>query len=152
MASPFPFTSGQVLTAAQLNSIGEATAFTPSWLNLTPWNAVESWHYVQVNELVYFTGQTTLGSTSSITGLFQFQFPVGTQLSAVGALGGIATYLDSSAGVTNIGTMDLVSGYIRFFNYTVSGSLVRFAAVSATSPFTFATGDIIRATGAVLLA
>jgi len=152
MASPFPFTSGQVLTAAQLNSIGEATAFTPSWNNLTPGNAVESWHYVQVNEVVHFTGQTRIGSTTSITGLPQFQFPVGTQLSPVGSLGGIATYFDTGSSVINVGLMDLVGGYIRFFNYTVSGSLVGFAGVSASSPFTFATNDIIRATGALLLA
>jgi len=29
MANPFPFTAGQVLTAAQMNGIGETTSFTP---------------------------------------------------------------------------------------------------------------------------
>ena len=29
MANPFPFTSGQVLTAAQMNGIGEWTSYTP---------------------------------------------------------------------------------------------------------------------------
>ena len=35
MASPFPFTSGQVLTAAELNEIGDWTTWTPTVTPLT---------------------------------------------------------------------------------------------------------------------
>jgi len=152
MASPFPFTSGQVLTAAQLNSIGEATAFTPSWTNFTPGNAVESWHYVQVNEWLYFSGQTVLGSTSSVTGFMEIDFPVGTQLGENGVVVGTALYFDVGSFVRRAGVLDQSGDDIRFFYYSVVGSLIGVATTSATAPFTFATTDIIQASGAVLLA
>jgi len=153
MASPFPFTSGQVLTAAQLNSIGEATAFTPSWgAALTVGNATESWHYLQVNEWLYFAGATTLGSTSSVTGFFSFDFPIGTQLTAAFVPAGFADYLSVSTGQVFRGSIDQNGDNIRFFVNQVSGSNVIKTPTSATLPLSWATGDIIRASGAVLLA
>ena len=35
MTNPFPFTSGNILNASELNAIGDWTAFTPTWGNVT---------------------------------------------------------------------------------------------------------------------
>jgi len=141
MASPFPFTSGQVLTAAQLNSIGEATAFTPSWTGFTVGNAVESWYYVQVNDLVIVQGTTELGSTSSVTGNWRMDYPVGSPATN-------PTYVGTSVclgGTNSAGICQLGSTQIVFYAYTVSGSTVWIAQVKATQPFSWTTGDELRA-------
>ena len=54
MANPFDFTAGAVLTAAQLNQIGDFESFTPSWTNLTVGDATQQAKFAQVNEIVYF--------------------------------------------------------------------------------------------------
>lgn len=151
MASPFPFSSGQVLTAAQLNSIGEATAFTPSWTNFTPGNATESWHYVQVNEWLFFAGQTILGSTSSVTGQIEFDFPVGTQVSLGGTICGQAAYIDLSPLGIFMGHVDQNASKIRFEVMTAGGTYVQRAVIASGTPFTWTTSDIIRASGAVAI-
>ena len=68
MANPFPFTAGQVLTAAQMNGIGEAgTTFTPTWTGYTRGNGTTVAYYMRVNKLVYVYAEETLGSTSSMS-------------------------------------------------------------------------------------
>ena len=132
--------------------VGEAVAFTPSWTNLTPGNAVESWHYVRVNDLLYFAGETVLGSTSSVTGLISMDFPVGTQISEGGILSGTVLYVDASPLKNIMGNMDQNASDIRFFVYTVSGSQIGNAGTSSSSPFIWTTNDTIRASGVVALA
>jgi hypothetical protein len=77
MATPFPFVASTVLTAAQLNAIGEAaTSFTPTWTNYTRGNGTTIAYYTQVNKLVYIYVRETLGSTSSVTGALRMTLPV----------------------------------------------------------------------------
>jgi hypothetical protein len=65
MATPFPFVSGQILTAAQMNSIGEAAvSFTPTFTNYTRGNGTSIAYYTLVNKLCYVYVQETLGTTS----------------------------------------------------------------------------------------
>ena len=69
MANPFPFTAGQVLTAAQMNGIGEAaTSFTPTYVagSYTRGNGTTIAYYMRVNKLIYVYVQETLGTTSSV--------------------------------------------------------------------------------------
>ena len=67
MANPFPFTAGQVLTAAQMNGIGEAAiSFTPSFAAYTRGNGTSVAYYMRVNKLVYVYVEETLGTTSSM--------------------------------------------------------------------------------------
>jgi len=78
MTSPFDFSSGAVITAAQLNAIADFESWTPSWTNLTVGSATVQAQYAQINELVFwqleFTGASdTVYSTS---GPFQFTLPV----------------------------------------------------------------------------
>ena len=66
MANPFPFSVGAVLTAAQMNSIGEAgIAYTPTWTGTggtpTLGNGTLSGVYQQVNKLVFFSFSFSVG-------------------------------------------------------------------------------------------
>ena len=142
MASPFPFTSGQVLTAAQLNSIGDVTSFTPSWTNFTPGNAVEDWVYVQVNDLVLVRGITVLGSTSSMGTSPYFEIPVGTIKNDQVSVGQTNYKLGSDRyiGLVFSGTTD----DLLLRTHLVSGSYIEVTNVNATTPATWTTGDEIR--------
>ena len=146
MASPFPFTAGQVLTAAQLNSIGEATAFTPSWNNFTPGNAVESWYYVQINELVVVAGATTLGSTSSVTGSIQLQPPVGSILVNGNCINGNLYLRDASPVTNNLGLSLAGGGVFSIVAQDASSTYLKFVSTSATVPHTWAASDVIGGT------
>lgn len=67
MANPFPFVAGSVLTAAELNGIGEAAvSFTPTFSSYTRGNGTSVAYYMRVNKLVYVYCEETLGSTSSM--------------------------------------------------------------------------------------
>jgi len=131
------------------NVIGNAVAFTPSWTNFTPGNAVESWHYVRVGDLLYFGGVTVLGSTSSVTGLIEMDFPVGTQVSTNNAPAGQASY--GTTGVAVYGQLDQNTSDVRFFASSASSTYLQRALTSATVPFTWASGDKIRAFGVVAI-
>jgi hypothetical protein len=142
MANPFPFSVGAVLTAAQMNGIGESVAFTPTWTNLTVGNGTQSFRYVRVNNLVYVSGKITLGSTSSVTGNAYFTTPVtSTNQADVSVVG--SNYL-ADAGVGNlIGTV-IYSANSLFMNAVRADSTYTFnAAFSATVPFVWSVGDYI---------
>lgn len=142
MANPFPFSGGAVLLASQLNAIGEWTAFTPSWTNLTVGNGAQTFNYAQVNEIVHVQFRLTLGSTSSVGSSPYFALPV--------ASSGYVTY--HSLGVAafyDVGTAVYV-GFVAYFaagdsailrRSVVSGSNLSSAGLSSVNPFTWTTGD-----------
>jgi hypothetical protein len=77
MANPFPFSVGAVLTADQLNGIGEAaTAFTPTFTGYTRGNGTSVSFFTRVNKLVFVSCFETLGTTSSVTGSITMSLPV----------------------------------------------------------------------------
>ena len=78
MATPFPFVSTSILTADELNQIGEnQTDWTPSFAaGVTVGNGSVSGNYQQVNELIVVQGSFVLGSTSAITGEVRVDLPV----------------------------------------------------------------------------
>jgi hypothetical protein len=66
MANPFDFSTGAVLTAAQLNQIGDYESFTGSWSDgVTVGNATQRGVFAQVNEICYFQYEFEAGSTTS---------------------------------------------------------------------------------------
>ena len=67
MANPFDFSSGAVLTAAQLNQIGDMdTSQTPSWnAGISVGNATQELAFAQVNEIVYFELEFNAGSSTT---------------------------------------------------------------------------------------
>jgi hypothetical protein len=141
MATPFPFTAGNVLTAAQMNSIGETVSYTPTLTNITQGNGTLSARYVLINNFVHYEGKFTFGSTSAITGTPEIALPFVAAQSfqvtgnVVYADSGTATYMGFPL---SVGTTTAIL-FIQNFA-TAYGSEV---AVSATVPFTWGVNDSI---------
>lgn len=135
------FTSGDVLTAADLNAIGTWTAFTPSWENLTVGNGTQSFYYCQINDVLHIEGRLTWGSTTAITGSFiRFAAPVGT-LSA----NFLAKTLLRDDGVASRQGPGVQSGNNILVQYfIVAGSVINGGNVNATNPHTWTTNDYIQ--------
>jgi len=126
---------------AQLEALGTATAFTPSWTGFTVGNAIESWYYVQVNDFVFVQGTTELGSTSSVTGSWRMDYPIGSPAQTTLYVGNLGCRgATNSLGVCQLGVSQMV-----FNAYTVSGATVWFDQVDATHPFSWTTGEELRA-------
>lgn len=142
MANPFPFASGQVLTATDMNSIGAWTAFTPSWNNLTVGNGIQSFYYSLTNDTINVLGRITFGSTTSVSGAISMNSPTGTlEDNAIGA-----AQLRDEGVATRIGIAGTFSNTIAIYYPTVSGSLLSLANTSATAPFTWTNTDWIKIT------
>jgi len=146
MANPFPFTAGQVLTAAQMNGIGESAAFTPSWTNVTVGNATQAWRYVQVQKLVFVQGNLVFGSTTSISGNPTMTLPV-TAVAYPDSFAIVGNVMFVEAGIQQYAGIALwvSTTTVRFRPYLVSGTQVVPQTVGASTPFTWATGDQFQA-------
>ena len=144
MANPFPFVANTVLTAAELNSIGEKTSFTPSFTNFAIGNGTLNYaFYTQVNDFVSVSLQVTLGSTSVMSSDPRFVLPVSTAAAAASSQLGQAVYNDSAT--------TYYSGVVWSFTGQTSAALgliptnstyAGFLGITSTTPFTWATGDI----------
>ncbi len=136
-------TSGQVLTAATLNTIGAATAsFTPTIVGATSGsvsigNGTLTGSYFQIQEMVVVFYTLIWGSTTSDTtsGLWLFSVPVGNALNG----GGAGRILD--AGSTYYRITSIASSNKFLFQGTDTGS-----EVQKTIPMTWANGDVLAAT------
>lgn len=137
-------------TIAQLKTdLQDAWAlWTPTWTNLSLGDGVVVAKYVQVGQTIICRLAIVLGSTTTVSGLIQFSFPV-TSLAYGGTLGtplGVARLFDTSLGVVYPGhilKMSTTLGGVVFG--AVSGANVVEAVTSGTAPFTWATGDEILA-------
>jgi len=150
MANPFPFVASTVLTAAQLNGIGEAsTVFTPTLTNATVGNGTLDCAFQRVNKIVKATYKWTLGSTSTITaGGLLFSLPVTGTAAAAQTIQivGQGLYTDVSAGFDFIAQSYYASSTtMGVVVLDASGTFLRIATqVNGTNPVVPATGDIIR--------
>ena len=142
MANPFPFSSGSVLTASELNSIGEWTSYTPTWQGFTPGNSTLSFSYAQVNDVVHVRFNVLLGSTGSFTGSTLFTFPVAsTGYTSYHSMGVIACYdTGGSVYLGHAAYWPTDRCYIRVG--VASGSYLTSSAINATVRFTWTTGDL----------
>lgn len=136
-------TSSHDYKIAQLEAQGVATAFTPSWNNLTPGNGTEDAFYTQINDLVVVHVRLVFGSTTSITGGISMSHPVGTARIGGTVPAGVANFDDDDGNDTegNV-TLGVINASVR--NYSVSGSQIGAAATNATTPHTWAVDDQIR--------
>ena len=141
MANPFPFVSGDVLTAAELNGIGEVLTYTPTTGNLTLGNGTLSANYVRVQKLVYVQITLTFGSTSSLSGSPSFTLPVTAALSRTGAAG-TTTALDAGVG-WYVGGIEINATAAFPWIAVASGTYLTTPTrnISATVPMTWANGD-----------
>ena len=146
MTNPFPFTSGNILNASELNAIGDATAFTPSWATgVTVGNAIQTANYIEVNDLIFLQVNLQLGSTSAITGDVRMNLPI----TASGTFE-VAAYLtgiiyDTSSGAyyrvmgTAYGSSALRIKYLR--QSGAAAAPIYAYSLSSSLPFTWANTD-----------
>lgn len=136
------FSSGDVLTAADLNAIGTYASYTPTFTNLTVGNASLNFTYCKIGKFVHVVGVMYFGSTTSISATPYMSLPVTrhtTDLEVIGTgyLGdtGTATYMTFPLATTNT--------TVLLFRAQSSGATVVEGLASSTSPFTWTTGDRI---------
>jgi hypothetical protein len=145
MANPFPFSSGAVLTAAQLNEIGGYDAWTPAWNNLTLGTGGTNTGFVtEVNDLVVFEIAVILGTSSSVSGSLSFPVPVTAATNLAWGPVGTAVCWDTSAGTFAQAELTIVGQSIFLHGLLASGTwATRGLNINATRPFTWADGDRI---------
>lgn len=134
-------------------TIGERVGFTPSWINFTPGNAVESWYYVRINAFVFVYGVTVLGSTSSLAANpVRMAYPIGNSANNSAPLGSWS-YLNS--GIATFGGM-ATQAFAGNFTLTVmsaDGTYVDIDdGVKNNAPFTWGTNDQIRGSYSYIIA
>ncbi len=139
-------TTGQVLTAATMNSIGAAwETYTPTWASSGTQpaigNGTRSGRYCRIQKLVvaqiYFAFNTT---TTFGTGNYGFGLPFtpATTGKVLGLFGGY----DASAGFVWYGFNVWNASGAEFNLYTITTGGI----VGATAPITWASGDILSGT------
>ena len=143
------FSSGDVLTAADLNAIGTWTDYTATFGGITAGNGTVNYsHYVQLNNLVIAKAQFTLGSTSSVTGLIDISLPV-TASEPSGepqVTSGYGRIFDSSTSSVYWCVPYIVSTTQARIYVTATTSTYAYRAnTSATVPMSWSTNDSIQA-------
>lgn len=129
-------------------SLGAWTSFTPTYTNFTIGNGTQEYVYARIGKIVVVRGRTTLGSTSSVTGQWDFTLPVnavaGYGTANLGPIGMFNAY-DASASVLAFGTVIRVgTGTVRFVCHNTSGTYATNSDATGTVPFTWASGDFIQ--------
>jgi len=146
MASPFPFTSGQVLTAAELNEIGDWIDYsgTQTFTGLTVGNGTLSSYYTAVNDVVYMRGRFILGSTSGVTGAVDMTIPITNAVTTLQDWTGHNRFFDQSASAYYAGALvSIGTTTYRLTRFVVSGSEIVNGDLGSAAPFTWTTGDEI---------
>lgn len=159
--APSTWVSGAILTAAQLNTqlrdnmlaIGDAwTSYTPTWTNVTVGNATQASAYMNAGKLYVVRISLTFGSTTSISGTPDFTLPGGVSVISgyssfhVFGTGGLLDTSDSNATYLSPIVRTTTADKLRFLSMNTAGTYAKADGVSATVPFTWATGDMISGT------
>jgi hypothetical protein len=146
MATLGTFTSGQVLTAAELNAIGTWEDFPggTGFTGITVGDGDLTQRYCEINDVVLFVASFELGSTSALT-------------SGVFVLPVTMSNLDYGSSFTS-GIIDGSTQYGSFVRHnttnavlirvaTIGATYVQAGVVSSTVPFTWGSGDRIAIQG-----
>jgi hypothetical protein len=128
--------------ATGLKYAGAWTSYTPTWTNLTVGNGTLVARYCQVGKVVTVMIRLTFGSTTAVTGGYvQVGAPVTSAVSA-GALGN-AYMLDN--GVADYPGLVKQDGTTAFAIQPINaaGTYAALGNLTATTPFTWGSGDIL---------
>lgn len=145
MATLGTFSSGQVLTAAELNAISTWTSFTPSWTNLTVGNGTVSAAYNQINKLVLVTVRVTLGTTSVVGDPVRMTLPASlTQDTASQDFVGLS-FLGDTGVASYTGVISVISStQVGLYVNNVSATYGSLNTVNTTRPHTWGNTDVIQ--------
>ena len=146
MTNPFPFVANSVLTAAQLNEIGESgTAYTPTLSGWTKGNGTFTAAYLQINKLILYRGIFVGGSGTTAASFFDISFPVPANpfYDTYKQPLADANYYDTSTGAGYNLQGLWISTTIRLVCLNTAGTFAQLADLSGTSPVTYGAGDSI---------
>lgn len=116
------------------------TSTTPTYANFSLGNGTVDAGYFRIGRTVIYRGAITMGSTSSVTGIVQVSLPVAAK-SSTWQTGSVDGEDNSASFARTSGTAEI--------NPAIWGTGVAFTSTgnagwNATTPFTWATGDILR--------
>jgi hypothetical protein len=149
MANPFPFVAGEVLTAADMNGIGEWTSYTPilyaSGVPVTlGTGSTQFGQYARIQDLIIYRFRINYGTSgfSAGGGFYTVSIPVlasGATQFYENSLGTTAVY-DSSTASVYFGNAWLSTNSVLSLLYQ-TGFNASMTNVSPTAPFTVAASD-----------
>lgn len=140
-------TSGQVLTAAVLNTIGAATeAYTPAWTSSGAAPAINNGsltgRYWRFQRLIIAQVTWSAGSTTNFgTGSYRLSLPIASDLGSF--IYGYASYNDASTFNTYVMVAGQLTSTTVQFSWNVGGINGLWAQ---TTPVGMASGDSVQAT------
>lgn len=150
-SSDVPDVPGDFLVLAQAVDVAltgglgglDSVEFTPAWSDLTVGNGSQSWRYQIVGGVVTVFGYFQLGSTSSVGSNPHFASPVAGVFVSGQRLG--ASMFDDTGSNRFHGSVHYDGGLGAPLarRFSVSGSQIVDSAITATTPFTWTTGDTI---------
>lgn len=144
--------SGADISLTKLASDAWAS-WTPVWTNLTIGDGVVDAATEQVGSTMRFRIGVLFGSTTSVGGQIDVQYPVTPKDLRATATGSVhrlarAVYTDASAVTQYEGTVTFNgTTTMRLLSITTSGTYATASGVTATVPFTWAVGDSISIQG-----
>jgi hypothetical protein len=128
--------------ATGLKYSGAWTSFTPTWTNLTVGNGTGVYKYQQIGKQVFARYKFTLGSTSAMGTNPNVTLPI----NPASGSGGFSSYTLSLTDVGVGGFNGNVSEDTNKLYLSVgitSGSFLNGGTITATTPFTWVTGDFL---------
>jgi hypothetical protein len=151
MANPFPFVAGEVLTAADMNGIGEWTSYTPV-LTATTTNPTlgtgssATGAYARVQNLIVYNFQILFGSSgvNAGSGNYKVSLPVTSNATSAfyQASNGQTSFFDSSANTVYFANawLESTTNLTLLSQLSFNGNLQN---ISATAPVIPAANDAI---------
>lgn len=131
--------AGEKVLASQISALASVpwTSFTPTWTNLTVGTGVGTYSYLRVGRLIVASYEFVLGGTSAVgTGPY-VTLPVAAAANQL--ISCVSEYRDLSAPAVYAGVV-LLSGTVLLPCRLTEAR----TSLSATAPFTWASGDSLR--------
>lgn len=125
------------------NTLGSWATYTPTTTGITVGNGAVSGAYTRIGKTVIFAATFTLGSTSGVTGTISFTLPF---TAANAAWPGIGQLIDTGSDYYAV-IVNPTTTVGQLFAMSTAGAYASIAVPSATVPFTWTTGDVIRLSG-----
>jgi hypothetical protein len=143
MTAPGGFAVGDVLTAADLNLLGNMTAITVTATNFTGTVAAQGYVF---QDIAFVEIKAT--ATGAATGAITFTLPAGYEIATTDLVIGNLLMQDDSAGLNYNGVVarggtNLTLAPRVFDNGAAYTRYTRWAVVNATVPFTWASPDLL---------